>query len=210
MRKNPSESAGRIWFRTGSQRQLVQVLRANGIAHHTIAANPGRDVKTPKRHFKDELADGHAQVEAALDAVIVRACLAGNVYAARNWLSTHGFPEWRISEKREIRDKLELKRHTSRIRNASLTHSGTAPRWLIEWLRSTRHGRALGLDSLSLSVRPASAAGSRDSIAAGSATTRATQIPTGRAAVPEQSQANRFAGSSAKPPEDHLRQTNEV
>jgi hypothetical protein len=82
-----------------------RAIRAALIA---IAANVGCDVKTLKRHFKNELADGHAQVEAAMGAAIVRAGLGGNVYAARFWLATHGGPKWRISEKRKITGTIDL------------------------------------------------------------------------------------------------------
>ena len=92
---------------TDSQRQIVQVLVANGIAHRVIAANVHCDLKTLKRYFSDELRAGHDQVEAAMGAAIVRAGLAGNIHAAKYWLLTHGGPEWRITERREITGSLE-------------------------------------------------------------------------------------------------------
>jgi hypothetical protein len=71
----------------------VQVLRSNNISQRVIAANIGCDVQTLRKHFKGELADGHAQVVAAMGAALVRAGLAGNVGALRYWLSTHGGPQ---------------------------------------------------------------------------------------------------------------------
>jgi len=84
------------------QRQLVQVMRANGDTLAIIARNIGIDEKTLRKHFKDELADGHAQVVAAVGASVVKAALAGNIYAAKYWLSTHGGPEWKVIEGRQI------------------------------------------------------------------------------------------------------------
>lgn len=95
--------AGRPPFApTDSQRQLVQVMVSNGIAQAVIARTVGCDGKTLRRHFKQELGDGHAAVEAAMGVAIVRAGLAGNILAAKYWLATHGGPEWRITERREI------------------------------------------------------------------------------------------------------------
>jgi hypothetical protein len=112
-RKNPSPRVrkpnGRPPFEpTDSQRQIVQVLRSNGIPQRTIAANIGCDVQTLRKHFRVELADGHDQVKAAMGAALVRAGLAGNVGALRYWLSTHGGPEWRTTERREISGTLDL------------------------------------------------------------------------------------------------------
>lgn len=100
MAKDPG---GRPPFQpTDPQRQMVQVLVANGIAHAVIAQNIGCDVKTLKRHFKPQLDNGHGQVEAALGAAIVKAGLGGNVHAAKYWLATHGGPQWKITERREL------------------------------------------------------------------------------------------------------------
>jgi hypothetical protein len=87
---------------TDSQRQLVQVLVANGISQKVMAANIVCDLKTLRRHFKEELKEGHDRVEAAMGAAIVRAGLAGNVFAAKYWLSTHGGVQWRVVEGRQI------------------------------------------------------------------------------------------------------------
>jgi hypothetical protein len=68
---------------TPSQRQTVQVMRANGDALPIIARTIGIDVKTLRKHLKVELADGHAQVRAAIGGSVVRAALAGNMHAAK-------------------------------------------------------------------------------------------------------------------------------
>lgn len=87
---------------TDAQRQMVQVLRSNGIAVRIIAKNIGCDINTLRKHYKTELSDGLAQVVAAMGAALVRTGLAGNVTAQRYWLATHGGPEWRIVEGRQI------------------------------------------------------------------------------------------------------------
>ena len=92
---------------TDAQRQIVQVLKSNGVGERVIAANVGCDTKTLRKHFKAELTDGRLQVKAAIGVALVRAALAGNVAAAKYWLSTHGGPEWRISERREIVGRLD-------------------------------------------------------------------------------------------------------
>jgi len=87
---------------TDKQRQTVQVHRANGDGLATIAGRVGITEKTLRKHFSAELADGHAQVCAAMGAAVVRAGLAGNMYAAKYWLSTHGGPEWRENKRVQI------------------------------------------------------------------------------------------------------------
>jgi hypothetical protein len=37
-----------------------------------------------------------------IGASVVRQALAGNINAASYWLSTHGGPEWRLTERHEI------------------------------------------------------------------------------------------------------------
>jgi hypothetical protein len=87
---------------TDSQRQLVQVLVSNGIAQRVIAHHLSIHEDTLRKHFRDELESGREHVEAALGAALVRAGLAGNVNAIRYWLCTHGGPEWKVTERREI------------------------------------------------------------------------------------------------------------
>jgi hypothetical protein len=87
---------------TPEQRRLVQVLRSNGTALRVIARNLSLDVTTLRKAYKDELREGHESVVAAVGAAIVQQALNGNVHAAKYWLSTHGGPEWKIVEGRQI------------------------------------------------------------------------------------------------------------
>jgi hypothetical protein len=87
---------------TPSQRQTAQVMRANGDSLPIIARTIGVSEKTLRRHYKVELADGHAQVVAAIGGSVVRQALAGNMIAARFWLSCHGGDRWKVVERREI------------------------------------------------------------------------------------------------------------
>jgi hypothetical protein len=87
---------------TDNQRQLVQVLVSNGISHASIAEQIGVSEPTLRRAFKRELVNGHERIKAAMGAAIVRAGLGGNMFAAKYWLSTHGGPDWKVVEGREI------------------------------------------------------------------------------------------------------------
>jgi hypothetical protein len=87
---------------TEGNRRTVRVLRANGDPLAVIAANIGITEKTLRKHFRAELEDGHGQVRAAMGAAVVKAGLAGNVYAMKYWLSCFGGPEWRVVEARQI------------------------------------------------------------------------------------------------------------
>src|SRR5579864_3212459 len=84
------------------QRQMVQVLRANGVPIDTIARNIGVSKPTLRKYFKEELYHGYEQVKAAMGAALVKAGLGGNVGAQRYWLATQGGEKWRTTEKREI------------------------------------------------------------------------------------------------------------
>lgn len=107
MAKRPS--AGRPPFDpTDEQRNLAKVLVANGIAQRIIASIVGCDVKTLRKHLKTELLIGAADVEARMGAAVVRSGLQGNVNAQKYWLSTHGSPEWRIVEGRELSGRVEI------------------------------------------------------------------------------------------------------
>ncbi len=85
------------------QRQMVQVLRANGVPLDTIARNIGITKPTLRKYFRDELSHGFEQVKAAMGAALVKAGLGGNVGAQRYWLATQGGENWRPpTERREI------------------------------------------------------------------------------------------------------------
>jgi hypothetical protein len=103
MTQPPRRGRGQPPFEpTPAQRQTVQVLRANGDALPIICRNIGVTEKTLRKHFTEELAGGHAQVVASMGAAVVRAGLNGNVFAMKYWLCTHGGPEWRVVEGRQI------------------------------------------------------------------------------------------------------------
>jgi hypothetical protein len=78
---------------TPEQRKLVQVLAANDTSQVVIAHNVGPrgiDEKTLRKHFAEELANGHGQVVASVGAAVVKAALSDNMHAAKYWLATHG------------------------------------------------------------------------------------------------------------------------
>lgn len=90
---------------TREQRWVVQVLHAHGFSHRFIARKIGIDEngkptaigeRTLRKAFKDDLADAHLQVKAAMVATLVRTGLNGNVSAMKYWLACFGGPEWRI------------------------------------------------------------------------------------------------------------------
>lgn len=88
---------------TPEQREQVQTMRANGNSLPTIARSIGGiDVKTLRKHFGEELRTGREQVIADVGSAVVRAAKMGNMVAAKYWLSTHGGPEWRAIEARQI------------------------------------------------------------------------------------------------------------
>jgi AcrR family transcriptional regulator len=86
---------------TPPQRQLVQVLRANGIPFGAIARELGITLPTLRKHYRDELANGTEKVIAALGAVVVRAALGGDWRAAEKWLARFGGPAWKPVEVRQ-------------------------------------------------------------------------------------------------------------
>ncbi len=83
---------------TADQREQVRVMRANGDCLQIIAGDIGISVPTLRRAFREELETGHARILRAIASVVVRAAMAGNIQACRNWLSTNGGPTWRVTE----------------------------------------------------------------------------------------------------------------
>ena len=81
---------------TPEQRNLVTVLRANGVALKSIARVVGLSDKTVKRHCRAELEAAHEDLTARMGATLVRIALAGNVNALKFWLATRGGAGWRI------------------------------------------------------------------------------------------------------------------
>jgi DNA-binding Lrp family transcriptional regulator len=86
---------------TPQNRQLVQVLRANGIPFRAIARELKISLPTLRKNFREELANGTEVVVAALGAVVVRAALGGDWRAAKEWLSRFGGPAWKNVEVRQ-------------------------------------------------------------------------------------------------------------
>ena len=85
-----------------SDRELVRVLAANGVAHEVMAKLLHVAIRTLKRHFNEELYDGRVMVTAKIGAALVKEAMAGNVAAQRYWLGTHGGPEWRIPKTSDL------------------------------------------------------------------------------------------------------------
>lgn len=98
--KNGGERGRPPFEPTDTQRQIVQVLQANGISQASIARNLSVDIRTLRKAFRDELRTGHDQVKAALGAVFVQAGLRGDWHAALEWLKRFGGPEWQNVERR--------------------------------------------------------------------------------------------------------------
>lgn len=80
---------------TDKQRQLVQVLKANGSPHKVIAMVIGISEDTLTRHYRHELDNGFEQVKNMVGAALVKAALGGNIGAIRYWLACRGGPEWK-------------------------------------------------------------------------------------------------------------------
>ncbi|HEY4152157.1 MAG TPA: hypothetical protein VGM38_02435 [Pseudolysinimonas sp.] len=74
---------------------MVQVLKANGNTHKTIAMVMGVDEKTLMKHYRRELDTGFEQVKSMVGAALVKASLGGNIGAIRYWLACRGGPEWK-------------------------------------------------------------------------------------------------------------------
>lgn len=86
---------------TRERQQLVQVLKANGNSHKTIARAMGINRDTLEIHYREQLNHGHEQVKASVGAAVVRMAMAGNISAARFWLACHGGPEWKARVEEE-------------------------------------------------------------------------------------------------------------
>lgn len=86
---------GRPTFKpTDQQRNLVMVLRANGIDPADIAFEIGCSERTLYKYFAEELAHGLGRIRAKIGGVLVKAAFAGNLTAVIFWLKTHGGPGW--------------------------------------------------------------------------------------------------------------------
>jgi hypothetical protein len=81
---------------TDEGREIVEMLRANGVDIGVIAKVLRISPSTLHRYYGAELRDGHEMVKAKIGAALVKAALAGNVSAIRTWLIMKGGPEWRM------------------------------------------------------------------------------------------------------------------
>ncbi len=84
------------------QRQMVQILRANGISVEAIARSIGVSTPTLRKYFKIELLHGYEHVKGAMGHTLVKEGLKGNVSAICFWLARQGGEEWRLKEKHEF------------------------------------------------------------------------------------------------------------
>jgi hypothetical protein len=62
----------------------------------------GIDRMTLRKHSREELRTAGEQIVVSMGAAVVPADLAGNMHAAKYWLSTHDWREWRVAETRVI------------------------------------------------------------------------------------------------------------
>lgn len=88
---------------------MIQVLQAHGVPQRIMAQNisrgPGQqgiDVKTLRKVFKRELADGFEQVKAAIGSAVVKSALGGSVAAQKYWLYCFGGPEWKPTQSPDL------------------------------------------------------------------------------------------------------------
>ena len=81
---------------TQEHRNMVYVFASNSASTKVIAQALGISVSTVEKYFKQEITLGREYIVARVGAVVVKEALAGNIGAARYWLSTHGGPEWRM------------------------------------------------------------------------------------------------------------------
>ena len=81
---------------TPEQRHMVMVFTANGAKRAIIAEALQINVKTLDKYFYHEMQRGLEHVTMRIGSVVVREALAGNMAAARYWLTTHGGMGWRV------------------------------------------------------------------------------------------------------------------
>lgn len=93
-----SDAHGRIpaFVPTDEQRHTVMVLVANGIKETIIAQALRITYATLHKHFKREISYGREHIEARIGYAVVKEALAGNMAAARFWLTTHGGKQWQM------------------------------------------------------------------------------------------------------------------
>lgn len=83
-KRSGRSGGGRPAFRPSiEQRTTVEEMRYCGESEAVIARAIGIDVDTLKKHFEDELADGHAQRRKEVIGLLFRDARSGNVSAIR-------------------------------------------------------------------------------------------------------------------------------
>ena len=80
------------------QKHVVMVLSANMASNDLMAEALNISVPTLRKFFGKEIKNGLDNVNAQIGSVVVREALAGNMSAARLWLSTHGGPQWQAAK----------------------------------------------------------------------------------------------------------------
>lgn len=82
--RKQSPKVGRPAYRpTIESRQIVEEMKFCGESDNTIARALGIDPDTLRKHFKDELADGHAQRRREVIGMIFKSAREGNVAAQK-------------------------------------------------------------------------------------------------------------------------------
>ncbi|UIK05016.1 hypothetical protein [Neorhizobium galegae] len=83
-KSKPSGKRGRPQYRPSLEdRQMVEQMKFCGESDNTIARALGIDPDTMRKHFGDELADGHAQRRKEVIGMLFGAARGGNVAAIK-------------------------------------------------------------------------------------------------------------------------------
>jgi hypothetical protein len=89
---------GRPLFKpTDQQRNMVMILRSNGIDPADIASEIGCSENTLYRHFRVEMETGKARIVAKIGASLAIQAIKGNLTAAIFYLRTHDRENWNQS-----------------------------------------------------------------------------------------------------------------
>lgn len=79
---------------TEQSRNLVMVLRANGVDAQDIAYEIGISERTLDKHYAVEMARGKARIKAKMGANVVKKALGGDNTCMIFWLKTQGGGDW--------------------------------------------------------------------------------------------------------------------
>ena len=113
-----SAKVGRpLYVATDQQRQLVTILRANGIGPEHIARELEISRRTLNKHFRDELAHGKERVVAKIGSNVLLKAMGGKAQNGTEkipdnacmfyWLSRHGGPAWQESTRTEHSGRID-------------------------------------------------------------------------------------------------------